>query len=110
MELRHLAGLDNATVGSTLGLSERAVDRLDKARESLRRRLALGEAGPALIAWLDLSYFEYTGDDFAADMRKMAEDSTTQEWWKETMPCQVPLPSRKPGEQWSSMEMVFLME
>lgn len=56
------------------------------------------------------SYFEYTGDDFAADMRKMAEDATTQEWWRETAPCQIPLPNRKPGEQWTSMEMVFLME
>src|SRR5438477_3914464 len=27
------------------------------------------------------SYFEYTGDDFKADMAKMAADATTQKWW-----------------------------
>ena len=32
------------------------------------------------------SYWEYTGDDFAADMKKMAADTTTQRWWKETAP------------------------
>ena len=29
------------------------------------------------------SYLEYTGDDFDADMKKMAADPTTQKWWKE---------------------------
>src|SRR5947207_10155157 len=27
------------------------------------------------------SYFEYTGDDFKADMATMAADPTTQKWW-----------------------------
>jgi L-rhamnose mutarotase len=27
------------------------------------------------------AYFEYTGDDFDADMAKMAADPKTQEWW-----------------------------
>ena len=53
------------------------------------------------------SYFEYHGDDFAADMQKMADDPTTQEWWKLTDPCQEPLETRKPGEWWASMEEVF---
>lgn len=52
-------------------------------------------------------YFEYTGDDFEADMAKMAQDSTTQAWWKVTDPCQIPLPTRKDGEWWASMEEVF---
>lgn len=52
-------------------------------------------------------YFEYTGNDFAGDMAKMAEDSVTRQWWKETDPCQVPLDSRKEGEWWASMEEVF---
>lgn len=56
------------------------------------------------------SYFEYTGDDLEADMRNMAEDPDTQRWWKETDPCQIPLPTRKPGANWSDMETVFLME
>ncbi len=53
------------------------------------------------------SYFEYTGDDLAADMAKMAADPTTQEWWKLTDPCQEPLPTRQEGEWWASMEEVF---
>jgi L-rhamnose mutarotase len=54
------------------------------------------------------SYFEYTGKDFDADMKKMAEDSTTQRWWKETDPCQQPLPdAAAKGQSWSAMEEVF---
>ena len=56
------------------------------------------------------SYFEYTGTDFEADMQAMADDPETQQWWKETDPCQRQLPNRKPGANWSDMEMVFLME
>ena len=54
------------------------------------------------------SYFEYAGKDFAADMKKMAADSTTQRWWKETAPTQLPLPdAAAKKETWSSMEEVF---
>lgn len=53
------------------------------------------------------SYFEYTGGDFEADMAKMAADLTTQKWWKETDPCQTPIPLRGPGEKWARMEEVF---
>jgi L-rhamnose mutarotase len=54
------------------------------------------------------SYFEYAGNDFDADMKKMAADSATQRWWKETDPCQQPLPdAASKGQIWSSMEEVF---
>lgn len=53
------------------------------------------------------SYFEYTGEDYAADMAKMAADPETQAWWKLTDPCQEPLPTRQEGEWWASMEEVF---
>lgn len=53
------------------------------------------------------SYFEYVGDDFAADMQKMADDPTTQQWWQLTDPCQEPLETRQPGEKWASMEEYF---
>lgn len=54
------------------------------------------------------SYFEYTGSDFTADMNKMAADSVTQRWWKETAPTQIPLPdAAAKGETWSLMEEVF---
>lgn len=54
------------------------------------------------------SYFEYTGDDFEADMKKMAADPETQRWWKETDPTQIPLPDAAANNQiWSRMEEVF---
>ncbi len=54
------------------------------------------------------SYFEYIGSDFEADMQKMAADSTTRRWWKETDPTQIPLPeAADKGEIWTNMEEVF---
>ncbi len=56
------------------------------------------------------SYFEYTGDDFKADMDKMAADPTTQKWWDLCNPCQKPLEDRKAGEWWASAEEVFHLD
>ncbi|HOB33460.1 MAG TPA: L-rhamnose mutarotase, partial [Verrucomicrobiota bacterium] len=56
------------------------------------------------------SYFEYTGNDFAADMAKMAADPETQRWWSVCMPCQDPLSNRAEGEWWAKMEEVFHMD
>jgi L-rhamnose mutarotase len=53
------------------------------------------------------SYFEYIGDDFNADMDKMAADPTTQKWWDVCKPCQQPIETREKGEWWANMEEVF---
>lgn len=54
------------------------------------------------------SYFEYTGNNFDADMKMMAADTATQRWWRETAPCQLPLPEALASHQvWTSMEEVF---
>jgi len=54
------------------------------------------------------SYFEYTGTNFNADMKKMAADTTTQRWWKETAPAQLPLPGAAGTQStWTIMEEVF---
>ncbi|MFC2158177.1 L-rhamnose mutarotase [Acidobacteriota bacterium] len=53
------------------------------------------------------SYFEYIGSDYEYDMRRMAEDSITQEWWKLTDPCQQPIETAVKGERWSPMQEVF---
>jgi L-rhamnose mutarotase len=53
------------------------------------------------------SYFEYVGDNFDADMAKMAADETTRKWWAVCKPCQEPLETRAPGEWWAGMEEVF---
>ena len=53
------------------------------------------------------SYLEYMGDDFDADMAKMAADPMTQKWWDVCKPCQKPLDNREGDEWWSTMEEVF---
>jgi len=53
------------------------------------------------------AYFEYTGDDFEADMKKMAADPVTQKWWDLCEPMQVPVKNREPGQWWAQMEEVF---
>ena len=53
------------------------------------------------------SYFEYVGDDFAADMARMAADPITQKWWDACKPCHEPLETRSAGEWWAGMEELF---
>ncbi|WP_328540085.1 L-rhamnose mutarotase [Streptomyces sp. NBC_00344] len=56
------------------------------------------------------SYFEYHGQDLAADLAAMAQDEATREWWTLTDPCQQPVPEAAPGDWWTRGEQVFLME
>lgn len=59
-------------------------------------------------AYYLFSHYEYTGKDYEADMKKIAADSVTQRWWRETAPCQLPLPeAAAKGETWTEMEEVF---
>ena len=59
-----------------------------------------------LDGWL-FSYFEYVGDDYDADMAKMAADPTTQKWWSVCKPLMKPLETRGDGEFWATMKEVF---
>jgi L-rhamnose mutarotase len=57
------------------------------------------------------AYLEYTGKDFAADMKKMAADPETQRWWKETDPCQLPLSdAAATGKIWSDTKEVYFLK
>ncbi|KIO78930.1 L-rhamnose 1-epimerase [Pedobacter lusitanus] len=56
-------------------------------------------------AYYLFSYFEYTGNNFEEDMKKMSRDPDTQRWWKETDPCQQPITGS--DKIWSPMEEVF---
>jgi L-rhamnose mutarotase len=56
------------------------------------------------------SYLEYTGEDWEADMAKMAADSVTQIWWKETDPCQEPVESAGDGVWWADLEEVYHLD
>ena len=56
------------------------------------------------------SYFEYVGDDFDADMAKMAADPNTQAWWDVVKPLMQPLEDRKEGEFWSDMKEIYHLD
>ena len=53
------------------------------------------------------AYWEYHGDDFAADMRKMTADPVTRKWWALTDPCQEPFETRDEGEWRATMNEIF---
>jgi len=56
------------------------------------------------------AYLEYTGTNFDADMKRMAADPETQRWWKETDPCQLPLPdAAAKGKIWSDTKEVYFL-
>lgn len=52
-------------------------------------------------------YLEYHGIDFTNDMKRMAKDIKTKEWWQLTEPCQLPFSSASENEKWVMMEEVF---
>ena len=56
------------------------------------------------------SYLEYTGTNWEEDMARLAADSATQAWWKETDPCQEPVESALEGEWWADMEEVYHLD
>ena len=54
--------------------------------------------------WYEFGYYEYTGDDFEADMAKLDRHPRNIEWLKVCDPMQVPLE----GETgWAEMEQVY---
>ena len=52
-------------------------------------------------------YFEYVGDDYEADMAKLAADEENIEWLTHTDPCQEPVESAEEGVWWAPMENIF---
>ncbi|MEV6297254.1 L-rhamnose mutarotase [Streptomyces sp. NPDC051896] len=53
------------------------------------------------------SYFEYHGEDFAADLATIADDPETQRWWKLTDPCQEPWLDTGAGGRWSDLVEIW---
>lgn len=54
--------------------------------------------------WYEFGYYEYTGDDYEADMAKMDAEPRTKEWLKVCDPMQIPLEGEK---SWAMMEQVY---
>lgn len=59
---------------------------------------------------LMFGYWEYAGEDFAADQAAIAADPVTREWWAVCGPMQRPLESRAEDEWWAPMEEVFHLD
>jgi L-rhamnose mutarotase len=54
-----------------------------------------------------VAYLEYHGEDFEADMRRMAADPETQRWWSIMDPMQEPVPEAPQGTRWLELPEVF---
>jgi L-rhamnose mutarotase len=54
--------------------------------------------------WYEFGYYEYTGDDFEADMATLDKHPSYIEWLKICDPMQVPLDGY---EGWAEMEQVY---
>lgn len=53
-------------------------------------------------------YFEYSGVDLKADMKKMADCPETQRWWEVMKPMQKPVANLREDEDWwAMMDEVF---
>lgn len=55
-------------------------------------------------------YWEYSGSDYAADMKVLGELSVTKRWLALTDPCQARLESATDGEWWSMMPEIFHLD
>jgi L-rhamnose mutarotase len=56
------------------------------------------------------AYFEYTGNDYDADMALMASDPETQRWWDLVKPLMDPVENLEANEFWANMEEVFHLD
>ena len=52
-------------------------------------------------------YFEYVGDNYEEDMRKLAMDEENTRWLAFTDPCQEPVETAEEQEWWAQMENIF---
>jgi L-rhamnose mutarotase len=101
-------------VASVIGLPAENVEEYERLHaavwpEVLARLSASNVSNYSIYRYGDLliSYFEYTGDDYAADMAAMAADPATQRWWALCEPLQRPVTDRAEGEWWKELPEVF---
>jgi L-rhamnose mutarotase len=104
-------------VGQVIGLADGALEEyarlhadvwpgvLDTLRRAHIRNYSIYRHGDLLF-----SYFEYTGDDYEADLATIAADPVTQEWWRHTDPLQRTLRERPEDPWWTPMEELFHLD
>ena len=56
------------------------------------------------------AYFEYVGQNYEADMEKMAQDPVTRKWWTHTHPCFQRYAMSPDSEFYQDMEQIFHYE
>ena len=54
--------------------------------------------------YYEFAYYEYTGNDYEADMARLDAEPRNKEWLKVTDPMQIPL---KGDKSWAVMEEVY---
>lgn len=85
-----------------------AVNRMIKACHIQNFSIHECEIGGQLYLF---AYLEYTGTNFDYDMKRMAADPETVRWWKETDPCQSPLPpAAAQGKIWADTKELYFLK
>lgn len=77
----------------------------DALRAANIRNYSIFLAGDLLFA-----YYEYHGDDFAADLETIKADPESQRWWTFTDPCQVPWPESTTGSRWWDLPEIWHLD
>ncbi|HHU12179.1 MAG TPA: L-rhamnose mutarotase [Clostridiaceae bacterium] len=78
---------------------------LDRLTKSHVENYSIYLAGDLVFA-----YFEYTGDDYEADMAAIAADEATQRWWARCVPCLDDcLPDAGPTH-WANLPEIFRLD
>jgi L-rhamnose mutarotase len=54
-----------------------------------------------------VGYYEYIGDDYAADQAMMAADEATRRWWARTGPCQLPFRDGSGVPNWEALDEIW---
>jgi L-rhamnose mutarotase len=100
--------------GSIIGIRPEMIERYEELHRNvppgvLRTISDCNVVNYSIFRYRDqlFSYFEYTGEDYEADMRKMAADPATQRWWAICGPMQVQTPDKVDGSWWTPIPEVF---
>lgn len=100
--------------GSIIGIRPEMIERYEELHRNvpsavLRTISDCNIVNYSIFRYRDqlFGYFEYTGEDYEADMRKIAADPATQQWWAICGPMQVQTPDKVDGSWWTPIPEVF---
>lgn len=100
--------------GSVIGIAPESIERYEELHSNVPAAVLATIADCHIVNYSIFryhdqlfSYFEYEGDDYAADMQKMADDPATQAWWALCKPLQRQTADRVEGWWWTPIDEVF---